>query len=65
MKAKKEKILIDVQDLGASIGIIVADTGFGFSISTETAVFTFSDNKTLWWGNGAGSIFCKRNYENA
>ncbi len=54
---KPRKILIDVVDLDDKVGIIVADTGFGFSISPETAVLPFKTTKLKGEGMGLGLYF--------
>jgi len=54
---KPRKILIDVVDLDDKVGIVVADTGFGFSISAETAVLPFKTTKLKGEGMGLGLYF--------
>ncbi len=54
---KPKKILIDVVDLDDKVGIVVADTGFGFSISAETAVLPFKTTKLKGEGMGLGLYF--------
>jgi len=54
---KPRKILIDVVDLDDKVGIVVADTGFGFSISAETAVLPFKTTKLKGEGMGLGLFF--------
>ncbi len=54
---KPRKILIDVVDLDDRVGIVVADTGFGFSISSETAVLPFKTTKLKGEGMGLGLYF--------
>lgn len=54
---KPRKILIDVVDLDDKVGIVVADTGFGFSISPETAVLPFKTTKLKGEGMGLGLYF--------
>jgi len=54
---KPRKILIDVVDLNDRVGIVVADTGFGFSISPETAILPFKTTKFKGEGMGLGLYF--------
>jgi len=54
---KPRKILIDVLDLEDKIAIVVADTGFGFSISPETAILPFKTTKFKNEGMGLGLYF--------
>jgi len=54
---KPRKVLIDVVDLDDRVGIVVADTGFGFSISAETAVLPFKTTKLKGEGMGLGLYF--------
>lgn len=54
---KPRKILIDVIDLDESVGILVADSAFGFSISPETAILPFKTTKLAGDGMGLGLYF--------
>jgi signal transduction histidine kinase len=54
---KPRKILIDVVDLDDRVGIVVADTGFGFSIAPETAILPFKTTKLKGEGMGLGLYF--------
>jgi len=54
---KPRKILIDVVDLDDRVGIVVADTGFGFSIAPETAILPFKTIKLKGEGMGLGLYF--------
>ncbi|WP_148624192.1 sensor histidine kinase [Aliarcobacter cryaerophilus] len=54
---KSRKVLIDIIDFEDKVGIIVADTGFGFSISAETAILPFKTTKIAGDGMGLGLYF--------
>ena len=54
---KSRKILIDIIDSDDKVGILVADTGFGFSISAETAILPFKTTKIAGDGMGLGLYF--------
>jgi anti-sigma regulatory factor (Ser/Thr protein kinase) len=54
---KSRKILIDIIDFEDKVGILVADTGFGFSISAETAILPFKTTKIAGDGMGLGLYF--------
>lgn len=54
---KPRKILIDVIDFDEKVGIVVADSGFGFSISAETAILPFKTTKIAGDGMGLGLYF--------
>jgi len=54
---KPQKICVDVVDLEDRVGIVVADTGFGFSISPETAILPFKTTKLKGEGMGLGLYF--------
>lgn len=56
-EGKPRKILIDVVDMEEKIGIVVADTGFGFSITPETAILPFKTTKLKGEGMGLGLYF--------
>ena len=54
---KSRKILIDIVDLEDKVGIVIADTGFGFSITPETAILPFKTTKLKGEGMGLGLYF--------
>ncbi len=54
---KPRKILIDIIEFDDKVGIVVADTGFGFSIPAETAVLPFKTTKIAGDGMGLGLYF--------
>lgn len=54
---KPRKILIDIIDFEDKVGIVVADSGFGFSIPAETAVLPFKTTKIAGDGMGLGLYF--------
>jgi len=54
---KPRKILIDVIDFEDKVGIVVADSGFGFSIPAETAILPFKTTKIAGDGMGLGLYF--------
>jgi len=54
---KPRKICIDIVDLEDRIGIVVADTGFGFSIAPEIAILPFKTTKLKGEGMGLGLYF--------
>lgn len=54
---KPRKILIDLIDFEDKVGIVVADSGFGFSIPAETAVLPFKTTKIAGDGMGLGLYF--------
>ena len=54
---KSRKILIDIIDFEDKVGILVADTGFGFSISAESAILPFKTTKLPGDGMGLGLYF--------
>ncbi len=57
LENKPRKILIDVIDFDEKIGIVIADSGFGFSISAETAILPFKTTKIAGDGMGLGLYF--------
>lgn len=55
---KPRKILVDIIELeDDKVGILVADTGFGFSIDAETAVLPFKTTKIAGDGIGLGLYY--------
>lgn len=54
---KPRKILIDVIDFEDKVGVLVADSGFGFSIPAETAILPFKTTKIAGDGMGLGLYF--------
>lgn len=54
---KPRKILIDVIDSEDKVGVLVADSGFGFSIPAETAILPFKTTKIAGDGMGLGLYF--------
>lgn len=54
---ESKKILVDIIEKEKSIELIIADTGFGFSISDDTAKLPFKTTKDEGLGKGLGLYF--------
>jgi len=54
---KPRKILIDIVETDETVGILVADSGFGFSIPAETSILPFKTTKLAGEGMGLGLYF--------
>lgn len=54
---KPRKILMDTIETDEGVGILIADSGYGFSIPAETAILPFKTTKLAGDGMGLGLYF--------